>query len=90
MRPILIFLLGAGSLWALKQYNKQQKGQGRILPQNQRGISTFTPRPTPQQPHQLYSSFITPPMASRQGGYVPGFGPYVDQVNPGDLYWNQA
>jgi hypothetical protein len=90
MKPILILLLGAGAIWAIKSRYDGSKADGRIMPQNQRGIAQFIPRPTPQQPHQLYSGMLNPPGASRPSGYIPGFGPYVDSIDPNSLYWNQV
>ncbi len=90
MKPILIFILGAAAVWLLKNTNDDASDNGSVLPQNQRGISRYAALPTPQQPQFVYASQVTPPFASRQGGYIPAFGPYVDAVVPGDLSWRQA
>lgn len=89
MKPIIYVALGFVAFWAVKS-KRMQNVTNRILPQNQRGISTFPKGTTAHRPSQVYASMVTPPGASRQGGYVPGFGPFVDSVDPSSLYFNQA
>ena len=89
MKPLLLLALGGGAVWLLVQ-QQQQRQVNRLYPQNQRGIGQFSTGFTPQMPAQVYASMITPPGASRSGGYVPAFGPYADLVDPSTLYFNQA
>lgn len=87
MKPLFIILAAGGIIWAIKSNQPQAQ---LILPQTQTGIGVVGQGPTPQQPAQYYAGLVTPPGASRYGGYVPAFGPYASEIAPGQLYFNQA
>jgi len=87
MKPLFIILAAGGIIWAIKS---NQPTAQYILPQTQTGIGVVGQGVTPQQPAQYYAGLVTPPGASRYGGYIPAFGPYVTEVQPSQLAFNQA